>query len=213
MFMMGIVHAPEGTARAQDRRVLRSRSALMRAAVDLVAERGTTAVSVSDLAEAADVSRQLVYLQFGDRDALLLEAALDLARRELLPRVQDTTDALTERTRAFARHFAEHRSFYRAMLTGSCAFALDKALTGLLIPLNRQLVEKMFGERLDPDTAEDLATVMTRGGAAIFNTWVIEGEEPLDPELFTDRLMRTQAVLTRAMHELARTTNEEERRR
>ena len=28
-----------------------------------------------------------------------------------------------------ARHFADHRRFYRALLTGSCAFALNKALT------------------------------------------------------------------------------------
>jgi AcrR family transcriptional regulator len=69
-----------------DRRARRSRRALMRAAVALVGERGSTNVPVSDLAEAADVSRQLVYQQFGDRDTLLLEAALDLATDELVRR-------------------------------------------------------------------------------------------------------------------------------
>jgi AcrR family transcriptional regulator len=173
----------------------------MRAAVALVAERGTTAVPVSDIAEAADASRQLVYLQFGDRDALLLEAALDLARRELLPRLQEAADAPSGRSRALAvaRHFAEHRSFYRAMLTGSCAFALNRALHGLLVPLNRRFVETVLGERLDPDTADALATFLTGGGAAIFNTWVIEGADPLDPEQFTDQLMRMLFVLTGAV--------------
>ena len=61
----------------------RSRAALLAAAVRLVSERGTTAIPVTDLAEAADVSRQLVYLQFGDRDALLVAAAADLVTREL----------------------------------------------------------------------------------------------------------------------------------
>lgn len=70
-----------------DRRVLRSRSALMRAAVSLAVERGTTNITVSDIAEAADVSRQLLYQQFGDRDRAL----------------------------AAAGHFARHRSFYRPM--------------------------------------------------------------------------------------------------
>lgn len=69
----------------QDRRVRRSRAALMAAAVRLVSERGTSDIPVTDLAEAADVSRRLVYLQFGDRDTLLTEAAIDLVRRELLP--------------------------------------------------------------------------------------------------------------------------------
>jgi AcrR family transcriptional regulator len=201
--MIANVNGRAGASRAQDRRVLRSRSALMRAAVALVAERGTTAVSLSDIAEAADVSRQLVYLQFGDRDALLLEAALDLARRELLPHLQDAPEALAGRSRALAtaRHFADHRSFYRAMLTGSCAFALNRALNGLLIPLNWLLATRMLGERHEPATAGDLATFLTGGGAAIFNTWVIEGEDPLDPEQFTDRLMHMLSVLTGAVHE------------
>ena len=75
---------------ARDRRVRRSRAALMRAAVALVSERESTAVTVSEIAEAADVSRQVLYQQFGDRDALLLEAALDLVRRELLRRLADS---------------------------------------------------------------------------------------------------------------------------
>ena len=183
--------------------MLRSRSALMRAAVALVGERGTTAVPIPDIAEAADVSRQLVYLQFGSRDALLLEAALDLARRELLPHLQDASDELTgpDRALATARHFADHRSFYRAMLTGSCAFALNEALNGLFHPLNRQFARRLLGEGHEPTAVDDLATFLTGGGAAIFNSWLIEGEDPLDPEHFADRLMRTLSVLSGAARE------------
>ena len=71
---------------ARDRRVRRSRAVLMAAAVTLVSERGTADVPVAEIADTADVSRRLVYQQFHDRETLLLEAALDLARRELLPR-------------------------------------------------------------------------------------------------------------------------------
>jgi AcrR family transcriptional regulator len=185
---------------AVDRRVRRSRAALLAAVVTLVAERGTAAVPISDIAEAADVSRQVVYLRFGDRDALLLEAALDLARRELLPRVADAPDTSAGRARALAvaRHFADHRPFYRALLTSSCAFALNKVLTGLLLPVNRQVVRQLYGERLDAHAVEDVALFVTGGWAAFVNTWVIEGGDPLDPEEFTDRLMRTAAVLTTA---------------
>jgi AcrR family transcriptional regulator len=170
----------------------------MRAAVALVAERGTAAVPISDIAEAADVSRQVVYQQFGDRDTLLLEAALDLARREL---VGDRSQRLTGRDRALlmARHFAEHRLFYRALLTGSCGFALNRALSGLFSAFNRQVVDQLHGGRLDPQTAEDVATFLTGGGAAVVNSWVVEGEDPLDPEEFADRLMRLGAVVTAAM--------------
>ncbi|MDX3617833.1 TetR/AcrR family transcriptional regulator [Streptomyces europaeiscabiei] len=198
-----------------DRRVRRSRSALMRAAIALVTERGTTAVPVSEIAEAADVSRQVLYQQFGDRDGLLLRAALDLARRELIEGPAYDSADMTDRAGvlAMARHFAEHRGFYRAMFTGSCAFDLNRALTELIIPANREVVRHRHGTDLAPELVDDLATFLTGGASAVVNTWVVAGEEPLDPEEFTDRLMRMVPVVATA---LGRSTtpapNQEQRR-
>src|SRR6266540_2525566 len=118
-------------APALDRRVRRSRAALMRAAVALVSERGTANVPVSDLAEAADVSRQVVYQQFGDRDTLLLEAALDLARREITASIDLDREVRVERKEAVLDHFAQYRNFYRAMLTGPSGYQLTLSLSEL----------------------------------------------------------------------------------
>jgi AcrR family transcriptional regulator len=169
----------------------------MAAAVALVTERDTADVPVSDIAEAADVSRRLVYQQFGDRDTLLLEAALDLARRELLPRVAESPQSADrdDRMLAVAQHMAAYRPFYRALLTSPCAFALTKALNSLLLPVNRDGVRQLFGDRLDAHTIEDLATFMTGGWGAFVLTWVVEGPQPLDPEQFTDRLQRIATEL------------------
>jgi len=182
--------------------VLRSRSALLAAAVLLVSERGTTAIPVTDIAAAAGVSRQLVYLQFGDRDALLVAAAVDLVRRELVPQVRDVAALERAATLAMARHFAGHRSFYRAMLTGACAFAMTRALGSFLGSFNRRVVRELFGE-LDQDTARDLVAFLTGGAAAIVNDWLIDGADPLDPEQLADRFLRLRPVfaggyLTRA---------------
>jgi AcrR family transcriptional regulator len=166
----------------------------MRAAVTLVTERDTADVPISEIAEAADVSRRLVYQQFRDRDTLLLEAALDLARRELLPRVADGPGPRA-RTLALASHMAGYRPFYRAVLTSPCGFALSRALGGLFLPLNRQAVQLVFGERLGARTAEDLATFLTGGWGAFVDTWVVGEPDPLDPEEFTDRLLRAASAL------------------
>jgi AcrR family transcriptional regulator len=189
-------------APARDRRVRRSRQALIQAAIALVTERDTAAVPLSDIAQAADVSRQVVYQQFGDRDTLLLEAALDLARRELLPQIDEASQVPSGRDRALAtaRHFADYRVFYRAVLTGASGFALNRSLSGLIIPLNRQVVEQMSDGWLGPKAVEDLAMFLTGGAAAVVNTWIVEGETPLDPEKFTDRLMFMMTVLTGALH-------------
>ncbi|MFJ5986523.1 TetR/AcrR family transcriptional regulator [Lentzea sp. NPDC092896] len=180
---------------ARDRRVRRTRAAVLRAVIDLVTERGTAAITVSEIAEAADVSRRAVYQHFGDLDSLLLEAGLDLARRELLPRLTDFSQAVDPRaeTLAMARHFADHRVFYRALLTGSCAFALDRGLISLLLPVNRQAVEHLHRGRLPEQAAEDLAAFVTGGAGSFVTSWVVAGAP--DPETFTDRLMSVISLL------------------
>src|SRR5688500_12155330 len=91
---------------ARDRRVRRTRAAVLRAAFDLVTARGSAAVTISGIAGAADVSRRVVYQHFGDLDAVLLETGLDLVRRELLPHIA-VTPRPDERGLALAtvRHF------------------------------------------------------------------------------------------------------------
>jgi hypothetical protein len=42
---------------------------------------------------------------------------------------------------------------------------------------------------------EDLAAFLTGGWGDFVHTWVVEGPDPLDPEAFTDRLLRTASAL------------------
>ena len=183
-----------------DRRVRRSRAALLAAAVKLVTERETTAIAVSDLADAADVSRRVVYQHFEDKDSLLLEAALDLARRAALERAERIPGTGPEAARAnvvdIGRHMAEHRAFYRTMLTGSCAYAFNRALCEVFAPANRQIVHQRYADQLAPATADDLTDFLTAGVATIIHTWIIEAEEPLDPEDLADRLARLLPLVT-----------------
>ena len=182
--------------------MLRSRAALLTTAVRLVSESGTTDISVTALADAANVSRQLVYLQFGDRDALLLEAAVDLVTRELIPHIAGVDD---ERARALAtaRHFAAYRPFYRAMLTGSCAFAMTRTLSRSFSVLTRRTVRGLFGE-LDRQTTEDMTTFLAAGAGAILNDWVIDGADPLRPDEIAKRPLRLASVFAGRQRRRAR---------
>jgi AcrR family transcriptional regulator len=178
----------------QDRRVQRSRTALLTAAVRLVVERETTDIAVTDITDAADVSRKLLYLHFTDREGLLAAAAAELVEQELLPRVDEVGDDLREQTLVLARHFAERRVFYRAMLTGSCAFAMAGTLNDLFGSLNRTLVRELYAG-LDEPTVADLAAFFTGGASLLLNTWLIDGADPLRPEDLADRLLRVASVL------------------
>jgi AcrR family transcriptional regulator len=174
----------------------------MAAAVRLVSERGTTAVAATDLTEAADVSRKLLYLHFGDRDALFVAAALDLVQRGLDPQIPQD---LRERVLGLARLFAQHRPFYRAMLTGSCAFAMTAALNDLLGELSRKTVRELFDgsdqNALDEKVLDDVALFFA-GGAVTFVTHWLTDERPA--EELADRLLRVASILAPSYQASAR---------
>jgi hypothetical protein len=132
-------------------------------------------------------------MHFGDRDALLAAAAVDLVEREVISRPVCGGSDRRPRVLALARHFAEHSPFYRAMLAGSCAFAMTRALNGLYSSLTRTTVRELFGE-LDEATQDNLAVFFAGGASALTNDWLIDGTDPLDPEELADRLLSLAQV-------------------
>ncbi|MDQ4115083.1 MAG: TetR/AcrR family transcriptional regulator [Actinomycetota bacterium] len=180
-----------------DRRARRSQSALLSAAVRLVGERGTTAVSATELAHEADVSRRVMYQHFGDRDGLLIAATANLVAQELLPRLSEDPYAPSTRL-AVVGHFAEHRDFYRATLTGSCAYAAARTLNSLFRPFSIAMARRWYGD-LDEQTVEDMADYLTGGSTMALTAWLVDGPAPLDVEEFAERLFRIQSALTGAL--------------
>lgn len=168
----------------------------MAAAVRLVSERDTTAIPAGDFTDAADVSRKVLYLHFGDRDGLLVAAAVDLAERDLRGRLAGAGDDIRAGQLATVGHFADHRAFYRPMLRGSCAFAMIAKLNALFGTLSAATVAEHFTS--DPTAIDDLARFFAGGASTLVHDWLINGADPLDPQEMADRLHRIAVVLTGA---------------
>jgi hypothetical protein len=79
------------------------------------------------------------------------------------------------------------------MLTGSCAFAMTRAMNGLYGSLTRTTVQGVFDE-LDQSTEDDLVVFFASGATGLLNNWLIDGADPLDPDGLADRLLRLAAV-------------------
>ncbi|GHD85089.1 hypothetical protein GCM10007061_05580 [Kocuria marina] len=121
-----------------DRRIERTRAAVVEAAVELVARRGSQ-VGMTEIAQAAGVSRKAVYENFGSRDQVLLGATQSLlARLPLDPSALQNREAspLDLVLPPLVAHLGEHQEFYRAMLCGpgpslARGAVAEHAMTGL----------------------------------------------------------------------------------
>ena len=107
-----------------DRRIERTRAAVVAATVALVADRGAQ-VGMTEIADAAGVSRKAVYENFGSRDQVLRSTT-----ESLLHEVPLEPEAAQAGGRSpwdavlppIARHVEQFRSFYRAVLSGPGCF-------------------------------------------------------------------------------------------
>ncbi|MEU2201670.1 TetR/AcrR family transcriptional regulator [Isoptericola sp. NPDC019482] len=186
-------------ATTEDKRVRRSRAALVEAAIRLVTERETAAISVTELTDAADVSRKLLYQHFGDRDALLVAATVDFTERAL----SDVgAEDPVERMVALTRHLAEHRAYYRAIFSGPCAFAASEALKDLFSDLNRSSVGALFGD-LDRAALDDMRLFFAAGVQAIVRSWITSPRSPADPDELDDRLRRVATIFAESINRSA----------
>lgn len=167
-----------------DRRVRRTRQALVGAFNGLLFERGYAELSVDELAERAHVGRSTFYEHYRGKDAILsdsLKGALGVVADSVGTR--DNTPELAR----LLDHFWDKRSFARAVLTGRTGARIRKVLIDLiaerlalefgrstvlwLIP--RRLVAIQLGESLlatltawlvgeAPCRAQDLAMALRR---------------------------------------------------
>ena len=109
----------------RDRRIERTRQAILGAFRDLVLTRGYDAISVRDIVEAAGVGRSTFYEHFDDKD--------DLFRASLHPLLTVLAEAIgdghdLERLQMVIAHFGQNRRLARVMLAGSARRLMSRFL-------------------------------------------------------------------------------------
>jgi AcrR family transcriptional regulator len=183
-----------------DARVVRTRTALLDAAVELVEDRDVASISIADIARDAGVSRQVVYAHYPDRDHLLADAAVRrwadvISAAEDGPTRIPADGSAPDTLVALVDHVIAHTEFYRRLFTGS-ASAL------VLAQLDRH--HRYHFERLmrlpSPETRRaelrgiddsELVTFLAGGSVALIVDWTTNPRpDERDPREMADRLWR-----------------------
>ncbi|MER5986202.1 helix-turn-helix domain-containing protein [Streptomyces sp. NPDC001787] len=173
---------------AEDRRTRRSRRALGAALVELVLERGFTALTVEDITERADVARATFYAHFRDKEDLFARVTADLLAglaERLEPALADSAIGFTGKpVLEMLRHGREERDLYRIVLRGE---GDGKPLQMFVDACARATAEEFAARadrnavrpRIDPEL---LARVWVGEQIAVLRWWVEQDTPSLPAE-------------------------------
>jgi AcrR family transcriptional regulator len=162
----------------RDRRVSRTRRALLDAFYALLGERRFQAISVGDVVERADVGRSTFYKHFGSKDELLRHSM-----EPLLAMIADAAgEGHADRTRSAVAHLWERRSLARTLSSHAILSASRRALA--------DLVEMQLCRGADDEDGEMLrarAVQIAAAQLALLEAWT-RGELSASQEQIVTRL-------------------------
>jgi AcrR family transcriptional regulator len=187
----------EPTSPQLDRRKRKSRAALQKALLELIAEKSYPAITIEDVTARADVARATFYAHFHDKDVLLLEST-----RELLANLPDQARAVVPQgqpvfsgagVRVVFAHAEEHRDLYRLLLTGEGG----REPRALMIETFRSLVSDVFSRMVEAQDAKarvPMAALVTAfvGASLLTLEALVLGELEGNPEERVIGLVQSQ---------------------
>lgn len=174
-----------------DARIVRTRAALIGAAIALVDEHNPDQISMADIAAQAKVSRQSIYDHFTDRDHLLAEAAISRIRqatqRDPGPTRVPADGSPPQSLSVLMTHLLDHRAFYRRLVTGRTSAVVRDELTRH----NRFHFERMMalpGPSMPVREQAELVTFLAGGSTALIVSWLTNDIEVGTAQVMANRL-------------------------
>lgn len=157
-------------------RTQRARDALMAATRRLVSERPVSEISLTEIAEAAGVSRPTVYNLFKDTPTLVAETAVD-DMASIFAGIQaelpdkDGEEYLQHVMQMFIDRVYEERTFSRNAMFGPSSVEITAAVVDLLSDIMR---DGFIGTRLraQGDDIEDRLMVISAGVIWMLSQWL-----------------------------------------
>ncbi|MFF0343742.1 TetR/AcrR family transcriptional regulator [Kribbella sp. NPDC004875] len=159
---------------------VKARRTIQERALDLFDERGFDAVTIEEIAAAAEVSPSSVYRYFGTKEGLLVADEFDTMSQEALQELFDPSDPVGTMTRVVRAYEApvegvaepvpwrRIRYFFKepSVRTAFCA-SLDRAA--------QRIAPLMAGEQFTATQARVAANALVFGYFAALEQWYVDG--------------------------------------
>lgn len=172
-----------------DRRVRRTRKALIEAFNTLVTSRRFEDIKVADIIEAADVGRSTFYEHYSGREAIHLDA---LARPMSILADAATGQGDANKLTSLLEHFWEKRALARSTLAGSQGRSVIRLLSD---QITERLAARPGADALPVRLA---AMQLAEGHLGLVRAWV-SGEASATPAQLAPVIMRSSQAALEAL--------------
>ena len=177
----------------EDRRVIRTKKAVRSAFAELLSEKDYNDITVTDIAERADINRKTFYNYYRNTEDLVKDieneaiSTFDTILNDL--KVHNILDDPALIVTRISDAVNSNLDYFRDFLIMSKNAALFSRIAGSL----KQQLKRILAEQdiMDPLKAEILSIYITSGTLSVYREWIFNGEQEPRQEL--------DAYLTRLM--------------
>jgi len=156
-----------------DRRVKKNQAAIMKAFIELIADKDFEKITIHEIAERADVNRGTIYSHYADKYDLLdkcLEAQLDQLIESCFIADDDAASPSMAPLLHTLKHMEEHAIFYRNLLSIN---AVPSFRSHLQARMNKQIIVQIVDNDagLDELNKEVMAQFLSSAVIGVIEWW------------------------------------------
>ncbi|WP_341280596.1 TetR/AcrR family transcriptional regulator [Paenibacillus sp. FSL H8-0537] len=171
-----------------DRRVLKTREAIMKAFIALMAEKNFEQITINEIADRANVNRGTVYLHYVDKFDLLdqcIEVHLVQLQQKCLPSQEATSFSSKELLLQTLKFLEEHAFLYATLLTNKSIPAFRSRMMELMF---QQLGENIDMHGINKDRNKEVLQQFIVSAAVGVLEWWITRSMPYPAEELAEEL-------------------------
>ena len=163
----------------EDRRVIRTKKAIRSAFAELIAEKEYKDITVTDIAERADINRKTFYNYYSNIEALMADieseavATYDRLLDDL--KAHDLLNSPELIVTRISSTVTENLDYFHDLLIMSKNDVLFSRIADNVKKQIRDILDSQ--EVLDPVRAETLAIFITSGALSVYREWIRRGEQ------------------------------------
>jgi len=170
-----------------DRRIQKTRQAIMNTFVDLLAEKGFDKITINDIAERANINRGTFYLHYVDKFDLLdkcIETYVEPLRQHCSNTTDTSTDAIA--LQSIFEYLEKNFTIYKLLLSNEGAGFFRNRLYATIA----QALTEVSALKPENNAFSDGVTIhfLTSGFIGVLEWWV-NNSMPCNVQEITDQLM------------------------